>query len=259
MPMTWATYMYGTGTVGNAYVGTVFCGEAKDFLANTLGTYATPGVGVLPGNFATGMQVVNDSWEGSTPIYPNADPDALRRFDYMVNNQDVLSIAGFKGNGDSTPLIWAAYNTLGVVAEVGSEMGFDPQADATKQHADLCTSNLASFGSGIDAGYGVALYGNAQAAGQSSAQHSYVMRSLLLAGADKVDPGNGETVYVHPAAGAGGMDPYTGAGVADYNTSLSILQAGQKSLLRGCQRRCGHGDAVYRAKGVGNGQYQRRH
>jgi hypothetical protein len=224
---TVATYFYASSTAAYPYVNNVYCEEANDFLINSVMTQDGTGLGPLPGGFATGIQVVNNSWD-STYQYSNgtmdapANLDAMRRFDYMVNASDVLSVAGVAGYGGSTPLLWASYNTIGVAGY----QGFNPQNSPTKQHVDLYDPGLeASFGTGLVSGFGAALYGNAQSAGQTAAEHSYVMRSLLFTGTDK-------TVYTNPGGGSlGGMDPGYGAGEPNYDTSLGILQAGQRSLL----------------------------
>ncbi len=227
---------YQNGTVCSPYVTDVYSAGAVDFLLNTVNQYAATGgdiyetgVNPLPGHFATGVKVVNNSWDGSwEAIFNNSnasvlDVPTLRRYDFMVNRDDVLSVAGVIGYGSTTPLLWSSYNTLAVTGT----QGFNPQGSTIKLHADLYTNSgdEASFATGEVSGYGAALYGNAETAGQTDAQHGYVMRSLLLAGTDK-------TIYTNPGGGtAGGMDPGYGAGEPNYDTSLSILQAGEKSLL----------------------------
>ncbi len=219
-----AANAFGNTAVGYAFVNNVYNEEANDFLINNLNPVSPTGVHPLPGHFATGVSIVNNSWQGGydPTTYPELNLDALRRFDFMVNRDDVLSVAGVEGNGSGTPLLWASYNTLAV----SGTHGFSPAGDATKTHADLYTNSgdLASFATGQISGYAAGLYGNAQTAGQTDARHSYVMRSLLLAGTDK-------TIYTHPTAGSGGMDPIYGAGEPNYHSSLSILQGGEKNLL----------------------------
>jgi autotransporter-associated beta strand protein len=219
------TYLYGSPYPAYAFVSNVYCEDADDFLYNTVKTQASTGLAPLPGSFAAGVQVVNDSWNGSYNMsaYPNANLDAIRRFDYMINVSGVVSVAGVAGTGASNPLFWASYNTIGVAGPTG---GFSPAGSPTKQHIDMYTPQgvqptEASFGTGLISGFAVGLIGNAPTAGQAN----YVIRSLLYTGTDK--PG-----YTNPGGGnLGGMDPNFGADQPDYDTSLAILQEGQRNLL----------------------------
>jgi autotransporter-associated beta strand protein len=226
-----AVEMYDSYDPAYAYVTNVFCEEADDFLLNTVQTQNGTGVGPLPGTFAAGVQVVNNSWDGSYTAngvqYTDTNMDALRRFDYMVNAADVVSVAGVDGSGSANPIFWACYNTIGVA---GANGGFSPTGSPTKQHIDLYTPSFvstqqASYGAGLISGYAAALIGEAQTAGQTDGEFNYVVRSLLFTGTDK-------TIYTNPGGGSlGGMDPNYGAGEPDYSKSLSILEAGEKSLL----------------------------
>src|SRR5206468_5745608 len=96
-----------------------------------------------------------------------------------------------------------------------------PSGSPGKMHADLGLSGLPSFTTAQVSGMAAGLYGHAQFAGQAAAQHGVVMRSLLMAGADK-------TEYTRQTAN--NLDAQEGAGQPDYNTSLAILSAGQQTL-----------------------------
>jgi hypothetical protein len=227
---------YATGTVAHSFVSDVDCLGTDDFLnSSTLGTQISTGVGPLPGSLPAGVKVVNNSWIGSyqnggSQTY-NTDLDAQRRYDYMVNNADAVSVAGAAdgltynksaGTGEANPLVWACYNTIAVTGQ----QTFSPSGNPTKQHADISILYIdASYACGIVSGDAAALLGTAQTAGETDAMHSDVVRSLLFTGTDKI-------AYTSPGGGSlGGMDPVYGSGQANYNTSLSVLDGGERNLL----------------------------
>jgi hypothetical protein len=239
-----ATDMFNPGHSANGLVTDDYCLGADDFLNNYVRTNNATGVYTLPRSLQSGVQVVNDSWVGSyqganSPYTFSTDLDAQRRYDYMVNSADVVSVAGAVGNGVGDPLLWACYNTIGV----SGSQGFNPSGNQTKQHADLSDPTMeASRATGYVSGVAAALIGYAQNANQTDAQHSYVVRSLLLTGADKI-------YYTNPGGGsAGGMDGVYGAGQVNFFSSVAVLQAGERNMSA-VSNNTAAGTPVYRQKG----------
>ncbi len=217
--------MYGSSTVAYPYVTDIYCDAYDSFLNNVVQTQDSIGMGPAPGDFVTGVKVVNASYVldyGTTPpTTATTDTDALRRMDYMVNKDDVTFVTSAVtsvGDGNTYYLNWSCFNSL-AVAGVQS---FSPIGGPGKQHADLYGGGDASFVTAQASGFAVGLDGHAQAASQTDALHSVVTRSLLMAGADK-------TFYSRDTAN--NLGTLYGAGEADFGTSLGIMLGGEKSLL----------------------------
>jgi len=227
-------YFYGQyQSTAFSYVTNVYDESAQDFLTIVLDPAGATGIGPLPGSFAGGAEVINNSYvasQGSTSALLDDD----RRMDYMINAADVVwvSSAVTGGTGFTVPqyLAWSNFNGLAVSGIQDSQQFFNPAGSPGKQHADISIPTTdASFASAIVSGYATALWGNAQANNQIDAEHGVVIRSLLMAGADKYS-----YAYTRPTnTSSGALDPINGAGQADYDSSLAILEGGEKSLLIG--------------------------
>src|SRR5207244_3787150 len=157
-------------------------------------------------------RVVNNSWVASD----TSNLDDQRRIDFMINRDDVTFTAAAADTGTlaGNYLAWSSFNSLAVRGDLD---GFDPAGSPGKSHEDLGLGGHASFTVATLAGYAVGLYGNAPAA----AQHGVVMRSLLMAGADK-------SGYTRDTTN--NLSIQSGAGSANYNNSLAILSAGQQTF-----------------------------
>ncbi|HSV15103.1 MAG TPA: hypothetical protein VLI90_12665, partial [Tepidisphaeraceae bacterium] len=206
--------VYGSSSVANPYVTDVYVGESTSFIWYTAGASNVQSTsGSLPNHFVSGAQVINNSYIASL----SNTLDCQRRIDFMINRDDVTFLAGAANPPPSvsTFVTWSSYNALAVR---GLQSTFDPTNSPGKTHADLCLDGRASFTAAIVSGYAAGLYGQAQSAGQTDAAHGVVMRSLLMAGADK-------TLYARQTAN--NLDVENGAGQPNYYTSLSMLQNGE--------------------------------
>ncbi len=211
---------YGNNSVAFPFVTDVYAAPNTNFLTTTTNAQSATGIAPAPGNFSNGAVVVNNSYVYSTGATPS-DLDLLRRLDFMINRSDVTFVSSAVSDvgGLLYNIPWTSFNALSVT---GDQQTFSVAASPGKQHADLSLSGQASFTSAAVSSYAAALYGTAKNAGQTDAQHGVTIRSLLMAGADK-------TNYVRQTAN--NLDITTGAGEADYTSSLSILKAGEKPLL----------------------------
>jgi hypothetical protein len=214
---------YGIQSPAYQSVTQVYCDDVNDFLNYNVRPLANVGWGLAPGNFSTGVKVVNNSYVTTyTPNYTiSADTDALRRIDTMINNDNVTFVAAAVtglGDGNYYDLAWSSFNS---VAVAGNEQTFSPTGGPGKQHADLFVAGEASFATAIVSGYSTGLYANAQVSGQTDAMQNVVNRSLLMAGA--TNSGTRQT--------ANNLCITEGAGTANYYSSLSIQEAGERPLL----------------------------
>ena len=217
-----ANNMFGAGNVGYQYVTDEYDEPYDSFYNDIVLTQNNTGSATAPGNFSAGVQVVNTSYIADYGNVP-ADTDALRRIDFIVNRDDVTLVVGAVGDGTNLStgtLNWSCFNTLSVTGT----QSFSAAGGPGKQHADLYYNSQASFSASVVSGDVIGLYGIAQTAALTDAQHSYVMRSLMMAGADK-----GGLSHQASNSATGALDPFYGAGTPDYDRSLQILQAGEKT------------------------------
>lgn len=210
--------IFGAGSVGNPYVTNVYSASADTFFTGTInGQVGVSNNGPVPGHFDGGAKVINNSYVA----FDTSNLDTLRRLDFMINRDDVAFVASATNTGPlaGNYLVWSAFNSIAVRGDLD---GFDPSGSPGKKHADLGSSGHTSFTAAAVSGQAVGLWGNAQAAGQTNAQHGVVVRSLIMAGADK-------TTYTRQTAN--NLDTQWGAGQPNYNASLAMLQAGEQPLL----------------------------
>jgi Dockerin type I domain len=216
---------YANTNVAFPFVTDVYCDNYENFLDNTVDTQDNvSNNGPAPGHFAGGAKVINTSFIVTYGVAAT-DLDALRRLDFMINRDDVVMVASAATQEPSDPnnytLNWSAYDTLAVTADDT----FTPTNSPGKTHGDITAGyGHVSFVTAIVSADCTALWGTAQTAGQIDAQHGITVRSLMMAGTDK------NTGFYTPTT-VNHLDAKFGAGNADYNKSLSILQGGEKSLL----------------------------
>jgi hypothetical protein len=226
-----ANNLFGPGTVAQPFVIDVFNQTAGNFV-NGLNAQGVLGPGQpLPSGIGNGIRVSNHSYVAD---FGNsiADENAIRRIDFVVNNENVVFAAGAVTGGSfpNQNLVWSARNSLAVRGD-SVFTPFDPLTQTItsgKRRADVWSDNESSFATGRVAGFSTALIGQATNLGFPSATNNQVVRSLIMTGADK-------------AAVPTMIPPWTrdlpnnlsvglGAGKANYNQSLSILQAGERAL-----------------------------
>jgi hypothetical protein len=230
--------IYGTSAVAHPFVTSVFVDEADRFLSNVVGVQAAGSSASAPAPATIGhsARVSNNSWVGTfSPDFLNADGDAIRRIDYMANREDLVfantAVAG--GSFGNTYLIWAARNCIAVRGD-DNILPFTPTGTSPgKTHADLWGNGAlggdeGSYVTGQVSGYAAALIGQAQNLGSINAQHSQVVRSLLMTGADPTVASANNGAWSDQTANH--LSIKLGAGKVRYNTSLDILNAGARAI-----------------------------
>jgi hypothetical protein len=209
---------FGSGAAGNPWVTDVYSASADPFIASVVDPQASGSTTApLPGHFSAGVEIVNNSYVDAEL----SNLDALRRWDFMIQRDDVTFVAAAAIDTDKLAgayLDWSAYNSLAVSSD---QTSFSPTGSPGKTHADVWFTGQASFATATVSGYAAGLYGNAQAANQTDAQHDVVMRSLLMTGADK-------NSYTRDTAN--NLSLTHGAGEADFTNSLASLQGGEQSI-----------------------------
>jgi hypothetical protein len=210
--------IYGSSAPGNGFVTDVYSASAGPFISDVVQPQDSGLVNApLPGHFSAGVQVVNNSYVDAE----NSNLDALLRWDFMIQRDDVTFVTAAAIDNmtlSGAYLNWSAYNSLAVSS---NGTGFSPVGSPGKQHADVWDAGQDSFATAAVSGFVSGLYGTAQAASQTDAQHDVVMRSLIMTGADKVN---------YSRDTANNLSFNFGAGQADYTTSLATLKSGEQAI-----------------------------
>jgi hypothetical protein len=225
---------YGSGTAASPYVTDVYNQSAINFI-NGLNTQGSLGTSQpLPGGFGNGIRVSNHSYVTDF-ANATADENAIRRIDYIVNNEDVTFVAAAATGGTlaNNNLVWASRNALSVRGD-SVATPFDPSPaggntiTAGKRRADVWHDQEASYATGRVSGYATGLIGQAMSLSLTDATHNQVVRSLIMTGADKSAVGITTGPWTRDTAN--NLSVTMGAGKANYNNSLSILQSGERTL-----------------------------
>ncbi len=129
--------------------------------------------------------VQNNSWIGAFES-SSSDTDAIRRLDYTINRDNYVSVVGISNrSSDTIPRLLAhAYNVISVGCTDGNHSRGTTTYDGTgRTKPDLVapydtTSGATAAVSGVSAML-------VEAAGQTAARNSEVIKAALLAGATK--------------------------------------------------------------------------
>lgn len=239
----WLRLLAADGPDGNV-VSANYCVEANDFLSRYVKYRSSSSSAIRPDPVGYGIKIVNNSWAGSLG---NNNTDAIRRLDYMIQREDlVMTNSAVSSSTSPTPIAWASRNGIAV----RGTQGFTPTGPAIgKTHADLWGPKIwnadqqkyvdeaASYETPGVAGYAAALINVADQNGWSNGTNGLrheVVKSVLMTGADKTDflvdqtPG-GDKIWNHN--GVNNLSNVNGAGRADYDASLAILNGGPQNMF----------------------------
>ena len=178
--------------------------------------------------------IQNHSWvirEGATTV--DVINDIVRRQDYAVQRDDFITVAGLDNGSNKTvpPGFGGAYNVISVGLSTGGHSRggtlatFDgpgrikPEIVATDSATSYTTPQV---GSGA-----ALLLAHANTRGMGNAFTSYVMKAILMAGAEKSNFQNGS--YTWSRTKTEPLDAIYGAGHLDVQHSYHILDAGEQS------------------------------
>jgi len=231
----------------NNPVTDIWCLYAGDFLDNYVKTasvfpYASTNA-TRPLEVGNSIKIVNNSWVYSYGVAAR-DLDAVRRMDYMIWREDLVMVSGAVSPWGTpsvpTPVAWASRNGIAV----RGIQGFTP-TDATgigKLHADLwgpkagAADEESSFETPGVAGYAAALidaaatHGWSNGIGLNGLRHQ-VVKSVLMTGADKTAfTTTSGGFHFWTSNGVNNLDNLSGAGRADYATSLAVLNGGPQNM-----------------------------
>ena len=166
--------------------------------------------------------VQNHSWIGSLGT-TTLDTDALRRFDFAIQQNDLLACVGLNnGAGNVIPsLMGSAYNAISVGITNGNHSSGTTIIDGEGRVKPeiVAPQPATSFATSMVSSAGAMLRQNAPAAGR----HSVSLKAMLLAGATKDQFVSWNRTTARP------LDAHFGAGQLNILHSYHILAAGQQA------------------------------
>lgn len=267
---------YGNNALASG-ISAVQLGSAGDWLQSDflgVGTAAAPRI--------TSARVINHSWVGAMTA-ASANAEALRRTDWLVQQDNVINVVATNGNSTNRPLLGSSFNSIAVGMTNGNHArgSFDLSAvdgvyGAGRTRPDVVaplsnTSGAAPVVSSlaallVETGHtgGLALSNGSTSnrAGGTiyNAERAETIKAAIMAGAER-ETGNLSTsaqVYDYRAnshATSNGLDDRYGAGQINAANSHQIIAAGEQeagSVLCGAAVQiCAGFDYVENFGGVG--------
>jgi len=180
---------------------------------------------------ANGPAVANFSWIGD---YGNSDDnDALRRFDYMINRDNLVAVVAVN-NGAGTPipaLLASSYNSIAVGLSNGqSSLGPVPVSNNVDgpglSKPDIVTPEGETSYATPQVSAAAAMLvqvARSNPAWSAASNNPAVIRAILMAGTDKNPLPSWSRTPTQP------LDPQYGAGQLNFNWAYQILTAGPQT------------------------------
>ena len=169
------------------------------------------------------QRVVNCSWIGSIDSGGANDVDALRRFDFAIQQSGFLGVVALNnGNGGNVPpLLASSYNGISVGLTNGAHsFGTNTADGAGRMKPEIVApQGLTSFATPIISSAAAMLSQGAPA----NATKPVTMKAILMAGATKSQFPTWSRTATHP------LDAVSGAGQVNVYNSQRILAAGQQA------------------------------
>jgi hypothetical protein len=217
------TTSHATNTVGGFFYGNTasLAGAANEVTVYEAGDWLNRVLNLSTGwdPLAQPFRVQNFSWIGSRGTDAQ-NLKALRRFDYMIDTDDVTAVVGLNNNRDPLPdLLGQSYNAIAVGRTDGTHSTGPTQAfyGPGRSKPDLVVPiTTTSAATAITSSAATLLH---EVVAGSEGARSEVMRALLLAGATKEEIADG---WSHTTAQP--LDSHFGAGELNvYNSYLMTL------------------------------------
>ena len=218
---TVASYYYGRFNSFAPDIPSIDLYEATSWIYNGFlktGTLSAPGT--------ENRFIENHSWIGSIGN-TTSDTDALRRFDYAIQQKHFLACVGLNnGSGNPIPSLMAsAYNVISVGLTNGNHSSgtatIDPAVvgDSGRVKPEIVAPmDATSFATPLVSSAGAMLHQAAPVQGKDSVS----LKAMLLAGATKDQFANWNRTTTRP------LDAHFGAGQLNVFQSYHILAAGQQ-------------------------------
>jgi hypothetical protein len=214
--------IFGDGAAGRSAVSSVRVMTSGDFLSRQLRPSPVASPRRLPGS----PKFINASFAGSTGSLA-LDGELLRRLDILAARDGVFVAAGAVtslGGNDRVPLMWAAQNVVAVRGASGDSV-FNPGLPVPgRNYPDLWTDNTASVATASVTSAALSLSQRATQLRTRDGARPVVLRSLLLAGAERSAVLQGQGGWRRELSI--GLDADLGAGKLSLGASAAILESG---------------------------------
>jgi hypothetical protein len=195
--------------------------------------------GVQPSTPPAGMRIFNHSWIGSFGSTLN-DNDALRRFDFAIQRDNLVAIVGTNNGGGSPgfPLLAYGYNGItvglanGLHSNATTPSGIDGQG--RRKPEIVAPASFTSFSTPIVSAAAALLLETAQTtpslAGNANATRSVTVKATLLAGTTRRATWSNGAPQKGPNRGTTStpLDPVFGADLLNVDRSHLILTGGER-------------------------------
>lgn len=243
-----AQLFYGNNALASG-ISNVQVGNAVDWLLTDflhVGTSTAPSV--------TNARVINHSWVGALNTAA-ANADALRRTDWLVQQDNVISVVAMNNGSSNRPLLGSSYNSIAVGVTSGNHprgsydlSAADPIYAAGRTRPDVVapistTSGAAPIVSSlaallVETGHsGGTTLSNGSTTNRTgnviyNAERAETIKATLMAGADRSTNNQSTTSQIsdYRASGyatANGLDSRYGAGQINTDSSHQIIAAGE--------------------------------
>lgn len=245
---------YGNNALASG-IGTVQVGNAVDWL-----TADFLGLGTPSGPLATNARVINHSWVGmmnsGMPDSAAVNAEALRRTDWLVQQDSVINVVAMNGSNGNQPLLGSSFNSIAVGMTNGNHArgSYDLSAadavyGAGRVRPDVVAPmNTPSAAAPIVSSVAALLVQTGHAGGTTlsngsttnragnviyNAERSETIKAAIMAGADRQTENHstGAQIDNYRASGyatANGLDSRYGAGQINASTSHQIIAAGEQ-------------------------------
>jgi len=219
---TVAQYYYGSATSVAPGVTNIHSYEANNWVFGSSPTGFLNLSATSPPDAET-QTVENNSWIGTIDNGGPGDVEALRRFDYAIQQSGFLGVVALNnGNaGNVPPLLASCYNGVSVGrSDGGHSYGTNTADGAGRSKPELVApAGATSFSTPMVASAAAMLSQGAPA----NATQPVTMKAILMAGATKSQFGSWSRSLTHP------LDAVYGAGQLNVYNSWHILAAGQQA------------------------------
>lgn len=171
-------------------------------------------------------RVINHSWVGTTGS-TSYDQDMIRRFDYVIQRDNVFAAVGLNnGSGTTVPnLLASSFNAISVgISSGGHSTGDTTFEGAGRQKPEIVVpTDATSWATGVVSGAGAILIQKANSTpALSSAGKSVVVKAAVMAGATKTEFPTWNRTMTRP------LDATYGAGELNIYNSYGIVASGSQ-------------------------------
>jgi hypothetical protein len=211
-------YFYGNNAMASG-ISSVANYEANNWLQSGYLRYNFSSQAPLTEN----RDIQNHSWVGSTGN-ATIDTSLLNRLDYAIERDDFVAVVGTPNSGGSSTLLSNSYNTLNVGLSNGTHGAGTTTVNGTGRltvHL-VAPDSATSFATAKVSSAAALLIDQARDSGNANADHSEVVKAVMLAGATKSEFATWDRTSTRP------LDETYGAGELNVLHNYQIMAGGEQ-------------------------------